>query len=606
MVVSVKAQTVLGALAVFAVGLFTYYSASRIGLLNNDWYYLDQVARLSLPQYLVQYFDPRLQTGWYRPIFGLLYLVVYTFFGADSTAHHLAHIVLHAATATLLFALVARVSKNVRVALIAALVYVGLPVYSKAVYWPSVPDPLSMFLYLLAIWFWLDYLDTALKRFALATFILFLLSVMTKEASVTLPVVLLLIDRLIVCRKVTFANLVRRYAPYAVALPMYLGIEYSIQHSGSYVSMASYGFGSHVFSNLIDGLALVAFPWDLGAPSKYVWLGVAAIIFVGVVLVKRSKALAFLGIFAMLNLVPMLGFPTEWFETRYLYTPTMVSSILIGYLLEAGAQFLNRQWWYAVLASAGIVLILFANYTDVTEAVASWGEIARQRRVPFREFVQEHPAFPEDTYLYFIDTANVPFYDFSVMLFLRYGRGVTIKSALENQVASLKEHRVSYVYYFDPIGKPVEIVVDKDAQTRSSPPLPAEFSIPVRLEGYDVAQTQIKPGEPLVLLLYWEATEKIDRDYTIFTHLVDEKGEIIAGYDGQPRNGNLPTSSWTTNHLIVDPIVMPILWDVPAKSGYCIEVGLYYLPTMERVQLVNGQGQPIADSLIIESFSVVN
>jgi hypothetical protein len=87
---------------------------------------------------------------------------------------------------------------------------------------------------------------------------------------------------------------------------------------------------------------------------------------------------------------------------------------------------------------------------------------------------------------------------------------------------------------------------------------------------------------------------------------VDEKGEIIAGYDGQPRNGNLPTSSWTTNHLIVDPIVMPILWDVPAKSGYCIEVGLYYLPTMERVQLVNGQGQPIADSLIIESFSVVN
>ncbi len=600
-----KKQTIPSAAAIFAVGLLTYYSASRIGLLNNDWYYLEQVVRLSLPQYLVQYFDPRLQTGWYRPIFGIFYLVMYAFWGADPAAHHLAHIVFHAANGVLLFVLVQHVSRNARVAVIASLVYVGLPVYSKAVYWPSVPDPLSMFIYLLAIGCWIVYLETEKRLYAIATFITFAVDLMTKETSVTLPIVLFLVDRLLVRRNVTPIDLIRRYAPYVVALPIYLFIEYAIQHNGSYVNLANYGIGSHMLSNLIDGMALVAFPWELDAPARYIWLGIALTIFLAVTTIKRSKEFAFLGVFALLNLLPVIGFPNEWFENRYLYISTTASAVLMGYLFEASWIFLGRQRWFGVLASGAVVLIVFVNYAGVSDAVANWGEIARQRRVPFREIVRNHPAFPENTNLYFVDTSTVPLYDLSVMFLLRYGKGIVVRGAAENQMADLRDHPVSYIYYFDPEGRPVEVAVDKQAQTRISLPLPIDFAVPVRLEGYEVAQSNVKRGDALVLLLYWRALGKVDKDYTVFIHLVDKDGNQVVGEDSQPRHGLAPTSTWKKNNLVVDPYILSITSDVPMGGDYRLEVGLYYLPTMERVELVDTTGKVITDTLVIQPFTVV-
>ncbi len=598
-----KKQTILSATAIFVVGLLTYYSASRIGLVHLDWTYLEPAARLSLPQYLVQYFDPRLQTGWYRPIFGIFWLVQYTFSGADPAGYHLAHIVFHAANGVLLFVLVQHVSRNTRVAVIASLVYVGLPVYSKAVYWPSVADPLSAFIYLLAIWCWIVYLETEKMQYAVAAFIAFVVDLMTKESGVTLPIVLFLADRLLVRRNVTHIDLIRRYAPYVVVMPIYLFIEYAIQHNGSYVIMANYGTGSHMLSNLIDGMALVAFPWELDVPARYIWLGIAVTIFLAVTTIKRNKEFAFLGIFALLNLLPVIGFPKEWFETRYVYTSTMASAVLMGYLFEASWIFLGRQRWFGVLASGVVVLILFVNYVGVSDAVANWGEIARQRRVPFREIVRNHPTFPENTILYFADTPTVPLNDLSVMFLLRYGKGIVVKGAAENQIANLRDHPVSYIYYFDPEGRPVEVAVDKQAQTRISLPLPIDFAVPVRLEGYEVAQSNVKRGDALVLLLYWRALGKVEKDYTVFVHLVDEKGQMLAGYDSQPRGGKAPTSKWEEGRLLVDPRILPIATDVP-PGKYRLEIGLYYLPTQERLMIVNEQGAPIADQIIFAPLQI--
>jgi hypothetical protein len=106
-----KRFVLVSVLTLAAVGLATYYNASRIGFVNNDWYYIEQVVRLDLPAYLSLYFDSRLQSGWYRPGFGLLYLVVHALFGASTAAHHWAHIVLHVANALFLFALIHRFTR---------------------------------------------------------------------------------------------------------------------------------------------------------------------------------------------------------------------------------------------------------------------------------------------------------------------------------------------------------------------------------------------------------------------------------------------------------------------------------------------------------------
>ena len=135
--------------------------------------------------------------------------------------------------------------------------------------------------------------------------------------------------------------------------------------------------------------------------------------------------------------------------------------------------------------------------------------------------------------------------------------------------------------------------------------LPVDYAAPIRLEGYEVAQTRIKRGDPLVVILYWRGLGPIDRQYTVFAHLVNQSGKIVAAYDSEPRKGQFPTTMWEPNRLSADAIVVPVAADAPLGSGYKLQVGLYHLPTQERLFVVNAEGQPLADSITIESFSIV-
>lgn len=110
--------------------------------------------------------------------------------------------------------------------------------------------------------------------------------------------------------------------------------------------------------------------------------------------------------------------------------------------------------------------------------------------------------------------------------------------------------------------------------------------------------------QALVLLLYWQTQGKIDKDYSVFAHLIDEQGKIFAGNDGQPRGGIEQTSLWRANQSMVDWIILPITTEVP-PGEYRLELGLYYLPTLERLTIVDNSGRPISDKVVIESFEVV-
>ncbi len=586
------------------VGLVTYYDASRIGLVNNDWYYMEQVVRRNLADYLAYYFDPRLQSGWYRPGFGLLYLVVYALFGASTAAHHWAHVVLHIANALFLFALIRRFTRAWRVALIAPLVYVGLPVYSKAVYWISVPDPLAVFISFIALWFWVDYLETEKARDYVAAFIAFAAALISKETSIVVPAIFLLMDRLLVCRVITLRALILRYAPFAlVALP-YLAIELNIQKSGMYVGVAGYGVGPHMLPNLIDGLAWSVFPVELPAPFNYLWLALVAIGIAWWMVAKKDRRVVFLAGVAIVPLLPVIGFTPFWFERRYMYITTMAAAILFAGIIDRAWAAFKPRALYSMLAAGAIGLVAVTNFSGVNEQIASWGEIARQRRVPFRDIVRAHPTFPDNTYLYFLDSPIVPLYDLSVMFLLQYGKGVVVEGASENQVARWNEFANAYVYYFDSEGRPTEIPVERAAQFQVAPALPVDFSAAIRLEDWALPKSALKRGEPLPVLLYWRALGKISEDYTVFVHLVNERGEIIAQQDAPPKNGNAPTSSWGVGQLIVDAHVVTIPIDAPAGSIYRLEVGLYDAGTMRRLEIRDLGDGAIGDTLVIQPFRV--
>lgn len=594
-------------LAVSAVTLVTYYPAARIGFVNNDWIYLDWVARWSLPQYFYHYLVPGTESGWYRPLFGIYFWAMYVVFGANQNAYHLAYILLHLLNGLLVFALVKRVTANLSLAVIAALLYVGFPAYSKAVYWPSTPDTIAMVFYLGAIWFWLDLLKREERRSSLLAFVAFVLALMTKESSMTLPIVLFLVDRILVRGSISWRGLIRRYLPFLLVWIPYLIMEYALQRRGSYVSLAGYGFGMHMLWNLLNSLATLVYPWQLDPPLSYALGALVAIAFLVVTVARRSMVLTLLGMLVLLNLAPVIGFPTQWFEMRYLYYAAIVSAIIFAMVFDGGRTKVRWQRPYIVLASGIVAMVLIANASAVGEAASAWGEIARQRAVPFRDIERSHPTFPGPTKLYFIDSKITPVFDLSVMFLLHYGPSVTVDGSDDNQpnqVARLREVPTSYLYYFDATGKPMQVPVSLNATTYATPMLPATWSAPIQLEGYEIVNNSLRRGEPLILFLYWRADEKLTRDYTLFVHLLDETGKPVDAYDDHPLGGKDRTSTWKPGQLIVDSIVMPIMHDTPPGAGYSLAIGISDHSNGERLLLLDSDGRSIGDKVMIEPFRV--
>jgi hypothetical protein len=97
-----------------------------------------------------------------------------------------------------------------------------------------------------------------------------------------------------------------------------------------------------------------------------------------------------------------------------------------------------------------------------------------------------------------------------------------------------------------------------------------EFGERIMLLGYDRELLE----ERLGLTLYWQAERPLDQNWTVFVHLLDEGGTLVAQHDSQPRGGHYPTSVWDQGEVVDDrhPLALPT--DVP-DGNYRVVVGLY-------------------------------
>ncbi|MDO8672658.1 MAG: glycosyltransferase family 39 protein [Dehalococcoidia bacterium] len=109
-----------------------------------------------------------------------------------------------------------------------------------------------------------------------------------------------------------------------------------------------------------------------------------------------------------------------------------------------------------------------------------------------------------------------------------------------------------------------------------------DFGGKITLSGYDVKPAQPHPGDTIEVKLYWQAKAAPDRDYTVFTQLINEKGQIVAQNDSQPDGGRYPTTVWRPGDQVVDPHVLNLPKEL-APGQYQLATGLYYLPTGERL-----------------------
>ncbi|MFN2138795.1 MAG: hypothetical protein ACK2UK_22755 [Candidatus Promineifilaceae bacterium] len=123
-------------------------------------------------------------------------------------------------------------------------------------------------------------------------------------------------------------------------------------------------------------------------------------------------------------------------------------------------------------------------------------------------------------------------------------------------------------------------------------PVGAQFGDGIMLDAMETSVA--KAGEALDVTLYWQALSQPTEDYTVFVHLLDEAGEIVAAHDGMPAGGQFPTSAWRPGIPVADSHSLSLPPDL-APGTYRLTAGLYLLETGERLPVRAADGTEPAD-----------
>ncbi len=137
---------------------------------------------------------------------------------------------------------------------------------------------------------------------------------------------------------------------------------------------------------------------------------------------------------------------------------------------------------------------------------------------------------------------------------------------------------------------------------RAEPPLQnaleADFGGLVHLLGYSLEKDKVKAGDPLPLVLYWQAQAEMQTSYTVFIHLIDEEGQMVGQGDRLPAGGTYLTTEWPVGARVVDRQKVEVKAEAPA-GRYYLKIGLYDWATGERLAVLDENGQPQDTQVIL-------
>jgi hypothetical protein len=120
----------------------------------------------------------------------------------------------------------------------------------------------------------------------------------------------------------------------------------------------------------------------------------------------------------------------------------------------------------------------------------------------------------------------------------------------------------------------------------------------IRLRGYRLSSDNLTAGEPLTVTLLWQSDSRLDKDLNVFVHLLDTDGRLVAQRDGVPVQGERPTWSWWDREVIQDEYVLATDFQLPSGI-YTVAVGMYELPSGDRLEVVDPAGERLPDDRIV-------
>jgi hypothetical protein len=114
----------------------------------------------------------------------------------------------------------------------------------------------------------------------------------------------------------------------------------------------------------------------------------------------------------------------------------------------------------------------------------------------------------------------------------------------------------------------------------------------------EIEEVVFEPGETIYLALYWRTRGAVEGDYTAFTHLLAQDGTLYGGWDRQLGGEFYPSSQWPVGETLREEYPLVVSPEAP-PGRYQIEVGLYSPATMERLLVLDANGQPAENRVLL-------
>lgn len=114
--------------------------------------------------------------------------------------------------------------------------------------------------------------------------------------------------------------------------------------------------------------------------------------------------------------------------------------------------------------------------------------------------------------------------------------------------------------------------------------VPVSFSGQLTFLGYRKVD-RINPDDAVILLTYWRVEEPPAIQLSVFAHLTDSSGDIVAQDDGLASL----SKSWRSGDVIVQKHSLIFPNDLPASNVDTVRVGLYRLPAGDRLRVLDSE-----------------
>lgn len=138
----------------------------------------------------------------------------------------------------------------------------------------------------------------------------------------------------------------------------------------------------------------------------------------------------------------------------------------------------------------------------------------------------------------------------------------------------------------------------------------ARFGEGMELVGYDLFTNQGVPVEGVLprskmlgVSLLWEALGPMAVDYKVAVYLINDAGQVALQQDRPPVGGFAPTSLWEPNERLRDNFGYTIPGTLP-PGDYEIWVAVYSWPSLERLEVIGGDGSSIGDHLVLQAIRI--